>query len=159
MPLNIHDKAPDFKLPASNNQIISLDDYRGSYLVLFIYPKDDTSGCTAEALAFSEYLNEFTALNCKIVGLSKDSVKSHCKFIEKYDLKMPLLSDETAETLGKYEAWKEKSMYGKKYMGAERSTFVIDPNGIILEIYRNVKVPDHVTIVLKRLRELINTTH
>jgi thioredoxin-dependent peroxiredoxin len=155
MTLNIHDTAPDFKLPASNNQIISLNNYRDSYVVLFIYPKDDTSGCTAEALAFSEYSDKFEALNCKILGLSKDSVKSHDKFIAKYDLKMPLLSDETTEVLQNYNAWVEKSMYGKKYMGAERTTFIIDPNGRIAEIYRNVKVPLHAETVLKRVQELV----
>ena len=95
MTLKINDTAPDFTLPASNNQTISLTDYRGSYVVLFIYPKDDTSGCTAEAIAFSEYQNKFKALNCMIFGLSKDSVKSHDKFIAKHALTVPLLSDET----------------------------------------------------------------
>lgn len=156
MPLNVGDIAPEFTLPASHNQTISLKNYQGSYLVLFIYPKDDTSGCTAEALAFSEYSDKFTELNCKILGLSKDSVKSHDKFIAKYDLKMPLVADETTEVLQKYESWAEKSMYGKKYMGAERSTFIIDPTGKILEIYRNVKVPNHVTTVLKRLQEIVS---
>ena len=155
MTLNINDNAPEFTLPANNNQTISLVDYRGSWVVLFFYPKDDTSGCTAEAIAFGEYTDKFTALNCKIVGLSKDSVKSHDKFVAKYDLKMPLLSDETTLTLQAYNAWVEKSMYGKKYMGAERSTFIINPQGKFAEIYRNVKVPGHVDAVLKRLEELV----
>ncbi len=154
MTLNINDTAPDFTLPANNNQTISLGDFKGSYVVLFFYPKDDTSGCTAEAIAFSEYYDKFKALNCVVLGLSKDSVKSHDKFIAKHQLMIPLLSDETTETLQNYGSWVEKSMYGKKYMGADRSTFIIDPNGQIIEIYRKVKVPNHVNIVLKRLTEI-----
>ena len=154
MTLKINDTAPDFTLPASNNQTISLTDYRGSYVVLFIYPKDDTSGCTAEAIAFSEYQNKFKALNCMIFGLSKDSVKSHDKFIAKHALTVPLLSDETTETLQAYNAWIEKSMYGKKYMGADRSTFVINPQGKLIEIYRKVKVENHVETVLKYISTL-----
>jgi thioredoxin-dependent peroxiredoxin len=154
MTLEINDTAPNFTLPANNNQTISLADYRGSYVVLFFYPKDDTSGCTAEALAFSEYKDTFKELNCHILGLSKDSVKSHDKFVEKYTLTIPLLSDEATTTLQAYGAWVEKSMYGKKYMGADRSTFIIDTEGKLLEIYRNVKVPLHAETVLKRLREL-----
>ncbi len=154
MTLAINDTAPNFTLPANNNQTISLADYRGSYVVLFFYPKDDTSGCTAEAVAFSELQDTFKALNCHILGLSKDSVKSHDKFVEKYTLTIPLLSDETTQTLQAYGAWLEKSMYGKKYMGADRSTFIIDTEGKLLEIYRNVKVPQHAERVLKRLRGL-----
>jgi thioredoxin-dependent peroxiredoxin len=157
MTLKINDTAPDFRLPANNNQTISLTDFKGSYVVLFFYPKDDTSGCTAEAIAFSEYHDKFKALNCVVLGLSKDSVKSHDKFIEKYQLTIPLLSDETTETLQNYGSWVEKSMYGKKYMGADRSTFIIDPTGKILEIYRKVKVPNHVTTVLQRLTEICGT--
>jgi peroxiredoxin Q/BCP len=155
MTLEINDTAPNFTLPANNNQTISLVDYRGSYVVLFFYPKDDTSGCTAEALAFSEYHSSFKELNCHVLGLSKDSVKSHDKFIAKHTLTIPLLSDETTETLQAYGSWVEKSMYGKKYMGANRSTFIIDTEGKLLEIYRNVKVPNHVETVLKRLRTLV----
>jgi len=152
MTLSIDDMAPNFTLPANNNQTISLSDYQGSYVVLFFYPKDDTSGCTTEAIAFSEYQAQFKDLNCVILGLSKDSVKSHDKFITKHNLTMPLLSDETTETLQAYGSWVEKSMYGKKYMGADRSTFVINPDGKLIEIYRKVKVPNHVPTVLERVK-------
>lgn len=155
MTLNINDTAPHFTLPANNNQIVSLENYHGHYVVLFFYPKDDTSGCTAEAIAFSEYYDKFKSLNCHVFGISKDSIKSHEKFITKYNLTVPLLSDETTETLQAYGSWVEKSMYGKKYMGADRSTFIINPDGNIIEIYRKVKVPNHVETVLKRLTESV----
>jgi len=154
MPLEINDTAPNFTLPANNNQTISLTDYLGRYLVLFFYPKDDTSGCTAEVIAFSQYQEQFNALNCALLGLSKDSVKSHDKFIAKHELTIPLVADTETITLQAYDAWKEKSMYGKKYMGAERSTFIIDPQGKLVEIYRKVKVPNHVTTVLERVKTL-----
>lgn len=155
MTLQINDPAPNFTLPANDDKTISLSDYQGQYVVLFFYPKDNTSGCTKEAIEFTEHLEEFKALNCVVLGLSKDSVKSHHKFIEKHDLKMDLLSDESTETLQAYGSWVEKSMYGKKYMGADRSTFIINPEGKLVEIYRKVKVPNHVETVLKRVKELV----
>lgn len=155
MALEEGQKAPSFTLPINGDSTASLSDYQGRKVVLFIYPKDDTSGCTKEAIAFSEHKEPFSKLGVDILGLSKDSVKSHDKFIAKYDLTVTLLSDEACETLDDYGVWIEKSMYGKKYMGAERTTFIIDENGMISKIYRKVKVPGHVETVLKDIQAML----
>ncbi len=152
--LAIGDKAPEFTLQANGNQTVSLSDFKGQYVVLFFYPKDDTSGCTKECIGFSEQLSVFKDLNCVVIGLSKDSAESHDKFIQKYNLTIPLLSDPDIETIKAYGSWVEKSMYGKKYMGVDRSSFIIDPYGVVTDIYRKVKVPGHVDKVLKRVKEL-----
>ncbi len=141
--------APDFNLPRDGGKSVALSDYAGRKLVLFFYPKDDTSGCTAEANAFSALLPQFDAANAAILGMSPDSVAKHDKFIAKHDLKVALASDEEKATLEAYGVWAEKSMYGRKYMGVERSTFLIDAAGKIEKVWRKVKVPGHAEAVLE----------
>jgi peroxiredoxin Q/BCP len=143
------DKAPDFKLPDHKGNIISLKDFKGKKIILYFYPKDNTSGCTKEACDFNESLPDIESKNAIVIGISPDSLDSHKKFAEKYNLNFYLLSDESKETLQKYGVWKEKSMYGKKYLGVERTTFIIDEKGVINKIYPKVKVPGHVKEVLK----------
>ena len=145
----VGEKAPEFTLPSTAGTDKSLSDYAGKTLILFFYPKDNTSGCTKEAVGFSEKLSEFEAAGAAVVGVSKDSMKSHHKFIEKHDLKVELLSDEESSLCEYFDVWKEKSMYGKTYMGIERSTFVIDGSGVITHAWRKVKVPGHVDAVLE----------
>ena len=152
--LKIGEPAPKFSLPANGGRTISLDDLRGQTVVLFLYPKDDTSGCTKEAIGFTEKLSEFEAAGATVLGLSKDSITKHEKFIAKHDLGVALLSDEDGDTVEAYGAWVEKSMYGKKYMGIERSTFLIDKNGILRREWRKVKVPGHVDEVLSSVKDL-----
>lgn len=145
-------KAPAFKLKDQNNNTVSLSDFTGKNVILYFYPKDNTSGCTAEACNFRDDFPKFDNLNAVILGVSPDSVESHKKFAEKYNLKFSLLSDEKKSVLEKYEVWKEKSMYGRKYMGVERSTFVIGSDGKIKKIIRKVKVPDHNKELLESLK-------
>jgi peroxiredoxin Q/BCP len=146
-------KAPSFKLPADNGETLSLKDFAGKKLVLYFYPKDDTSGCTAQACAFNDALPAFKKLKTAVLGVSKDPVTKHVKFRDKYGLSFPLLSDEEGGVLEKYGVWIEKSMYGRKYMGIERSTFIIDEAGKISHVWRKVKVPGHVDEVMKALKE------
>ncbi len=148
------DKAPDFSLPRDGGETVSLQDYAGKPLVLFFYPKDDTSGCTKEAVAFTSLLDEFGKIGASVLGISKDSVKKHEKFVAKHALGMPLLSDEEGDMCERYGVWKEKSMYGKTYMGIERSTFLIGPDGTIRTAWRKVKVPGHADAVLEAARSL-----
>ena len=136
-------KAPDFKLKDQNGHTISLSDYKGKNVVLYFYPKDDTSGCTKEACSFRDGLPAFGKLNAVILGVSADSVESHKKFADKYNLPFTLLSDESKEMIEKYGVWKEKSMYGRKYKGIERTTFIIDEKGKIKKIFNKVKVDGH----------------
>ncbi|MCD8493976.1 MAG: thioredoxin-dependent thiol peroxidase [Alphaproteobacteria bacterium] len=150
--LAIGDTAPDFILPGDGGNDISLSAYRGRKVVLYFYPKDDTSGCTAQACAFRDQLPDFDGLNASVIGLSKDSVKKHDKFKEKYDLNFPLASDEEGKICESYGVWVEKSMYGRKYMGIERSTFLIDENGKIMALWRKVKVPGHAEEIRKILK-------
>jgi peroxiredoxin Q/BCP len=150
--LKVGDKAPDFKLPTNGGGSFKLSDLKGQPVVVYFYPKDDTSGCTKEACSFTENLSAFNKIKAKIIGISKDSVASHDKFVEKYGLKFPLGSDEDGKVCEKYGTWVEKSMYGKKYMGIDRSTFLIDENGRIAEIWRKVKVPGHTEAVLDSLK-------
>lgn len=150
--LEIGAPAPAFTLPANGEQTISLSDFKGRKVVLFLYPKADTSGCTKEAIGFTENLEAFEAAGTVILGLSKDPVSKLDKFVAKHDLKVTLLSDEGSETVEAYGAWAEKSMYGKKYMGIERSTFLIDADGRIQRIWRKVKVPGHVEVVLEAVQ-------
>ncbi len=140
--------SPDFSLPADGGQKAALSDFSGKKLVLYFYPKDDTSGCTAEAIAFNGLLAQFAEVNTAILGVSADSVASHDKFRKKYDLAFPLASDEQKSMLEAYGVWVEKSMYGKKYMGIERTTVLIDPAGKILRVWNKVKVPGHAEEVL-----------
>ncbi|HLS18749.1 MAG TPA: peroxiredoxin [Paracoccaceae bacterium] len=152
--VEIGEPAPEFTLPADGGREISLGQFRGKPVVLYLYPRDDTSGCTREALDFTERLPEFEAEGAAVLGLSKDNVASHDRFINKHGLKVTLLSDTSGETAQAYGAWVEKSMYGRKYMGIDRSTFLIDGEGVLRRIWRKVKVPGHVEEVLAALREL-----
>ena len=152
MPINSGIPAPDFKLLDDTNSPRSLADYRGKNIVLYFYPKDDTPGCTLEAQEFTKHIKEFTKLNCIVLGISKDSIASHCKFSDKYNLEIKLLSDESQEVCNKYGVIVEKNMYGKKSMGIERTTFLINESGIISNIWNKVKVDGHVDEVLKTLR-------
>ena len=139
------DLAPDFTLPAAgaDAETVTLSDLRGSPVVLFFYPKDDTPGCTNEAKEFSTMLDEFTEAGIRVFGISRDSIAKHGKFRAKHDLTVPLLSDEEGGVTEAYGVWVEKSMYGKTYMGIERSTFLIDADGRIAKVWRKVKVPNH----------------
>ena len=149
--LNIGDLAPNFKLPKDGGGEIELETLRGKNVVLYFYPKDDTSGCTNQAIQFSEKKDEFAAKNAIIIGVSKDSIKSHDKFKAKYDLKIDLLSDEELNVANSYGTWVEKSMYGRKYMGMDRSTFLIDADGKIKKIWRKVKIPGHIDEIFKSI--------
>jgi peroxiredoxin Q/BCP len=153
-PLQAGDAAPDFKLPRDGEGFLSLADFKGRKLVLYFYPKDDTSGCTAEAIAFNGLAGEFAAIGAAIVGASPDPVKKHDKFRQKYELTFPLLADESKEILEAYGVWVEKSMYGKKYLGVERTTFLIGADGRIAQVWRKVKVPGHAEEVLAAARKL-----
>ena len=154
MSLDVGDKAPTFTLPTDGGGDISLKDLNGETVILYFYPKDDTSGCTAEACAFRDALPDFSKVNATVIGVSKDPVKKHDKFKNKYDLTFPLASDEDGKVCDAYGTWVEKSMYGRKYMGIDRSTFLIDGNGVIRAIWRKVKVPGHVDEVLKATQAL-----
>ncbi|GAB4393071.1 MAG: hypothetical protein Tsb005_09780 [Gammaproteobacteria bacterium] len=152
--VDINDKAPDFKVLNDQEQTVSLKDYRGKKLVLYFYPKDNTSGCTTEACEFQAQLAKFRRAGVEVVGVSKDPVKSHIKFKEKYDLKFPLLADVDTTLCQSYGVLVEKSMYGKKYLGIERSTFLIDEKGKIRQVWRKVKVDGHVEEVLAAAKAL-----
>jgi len=154
MSVNVGDKAPSFTLPADGGGKVSLKDFKDKTVVLYFYPKDDTSGCTAEACAFRDALPDFSKVKAEIIGISRDPVKSHDKFKAKYDLPFPLASDENGKVCEAYGTWVEKSMYGRKYMGIERSTFLIDGKGVIRNVWRKVKVPGHADEVLKAAEAL-----
>lgn len=151
--LDVGKKAPDFSLLNQDEKKISLKDYLGKKVVLYFYPKDDTSGCTKEACNFRDEFPKFTKTNAVILGISPDSVKSHKKFAEKYNLNFDLLADEEKKVVEKYGVWKEKSMYGRKYMGVERTTFIIDEKGKIKTIFNKVKVDGHNLEVLEALKD------
>lgn len=148
------DKAPDFELPGDREEKVKLSKLKGKAVVLFFYPKDNTSGCTKEAVAFSEKREAFAALGVEVIGISPDSVKSHAKFREKQALTVTLLADEEKAVISAYGAWVEKSMYGRAYMGVERSTFLVGKNGKIARIWRKVKVPGHAEEVLAAAKAL-----
>jgi thioredoxin-dependent peroxiredoxin len=148
------DMAPDFSLPTDGGGTLTLSALKGRSVVLYFYPKDDTSGCTLEAQAFNSHKADFAAFNAEIIGVSADSVTSHDKFKAKYGLSFPLVSDEEKNMLQAYGVWVEKSMYGKKYMGIDRATFLIDLSGKIAKIWTKVKVPGHVEEVLQAVKEL-----
>jgi peroxiredoxin Q/BCP len=151
MSININDKAPDFTLPANNGKTITLSSFLGKKVVLYFYPKDDTPGCTKEACAFRDDYKKFVDSNTVIIGISKDSIKRHENFIQKYDLPFILVSDENEQVCEAYGVWVEKNMYGKKYMGIDRSTFLIDEKGFVKKVWRKVKVAEHVHQVIREL--------
>ncbi len=155
MKLNIHSKAPNFKLPNQEGEIVELNKLKKN-VILFFYPKDSTPGCTVEAISFSKYLSDFTKLNCLVFGISKDSLKKHQNFIKKNNLLVNLLSDENEKVCENYGVWVEKSMYGRKYMGIERTTFLINSKNKIINIWPKVKVTNHVEEVLEFTKN--NTT-
>lgn len=154
MRVDVGDKAPDFTLPTDGGGELSLSSLKGKNVVLYFYPKDDTSGCTAESIAFRDALADFEKAGTAVVGLSKDSTAKHDKFKAKYDLNFPLVADEECTACEAFGVWVEKSMYGRKYMGIERSTFVIDGTGKIRQAWRKVKVPGHVDEVLAAVKRL-----
>ena len=146
--------APDVILPNETGDIIDIKDFRPNMVVLFFYPRDNTSGCTREAKDFTENIELFNNLNINVFGISKDSITSHEKFIKKQNLNIPLLSDEAGSVCEDFGVWKEKSMYGKIYMGIERSTFIIDGSGSVTHEWRKVKVANHVSEVLETVKKL-----
>jgi peroxiredoxin Q/BCP len=152
--LDVGQNAPDFDLPADGGRTVKLSSLRGKPVVLYFYPKDDTSGCTAESIAFSALKPQFEKLGATIIGVSPDGQKSHDKFKAKHNLSVDLVADEEKKTLEAYGVWKEKSMYGRKYMGVERSTFLIGRDGKIAKAWRKVKVPGHAEEVLDAAKAL-----
>ncbi len=152
--LNIGNAAPNATLMMTGGSAMKLADFAGQAVVLYFYPKDDTTGCTKEAQEFSALLADFSRVNAAVIGISKDSVKSHAKFASKYELKIALASDEAGAVCEAFGVWVEKSMYGRQYMGIERSTFLIDKNGIICGIWRKVKVAGHAAAVLEAAKAL-----
>jgi len=150
--LAVGDTAPDFDLPIDGGDRLRLDDLKGQNVVLYFYPKDDTPGCTKEAIGFTEAMAGFAKANTVVVGVSKDSVAKHAKFRAKYELGIPLVSDEDGTLCEAYGVWVEKAMYGKTYMGIERATYLIDAAGKIAQVWRKVRVPGHVDAVLEAAR-------
>jgi peroxiredoxin Q/BCP len=155
MSLDVGTPAPDFTLPTDGNGSVTLSALKGKPVVLYFYPKDDTSGCTAEACQFRDMQPDFSGAEAVIIGLSKDSVASHDKFKKKYELPFTLAADIEGAACEAYGVWVEKSMYGKKYMGIERATFLIDRDGNIAKVWRKVKVPGHGADVLKAVAALV----
>jgi len=151
MTLKINSKAPVFVLPSTSKEDYSLNNSTGKYVVIYFYPKDDTPGCTVEANDFNKLLSKFKKLECEVFGISKDSLKSHDKFRDKYKIKFDLLADENLKVLKKYKAWGKKKFMGREFMGILRTTFLIDKQGKILKIWENVKVKDHANEVLETL--------
>jgi peroxiredoxin Q/BCP len=146
--------APDFTLPTDGGGSVTLSALKGKVVILYFYPKDDTSGCTAEACGFRDAMPNFGGANATVIGISKDSVASHDKFKKKYELPFTLASDQDGSVCEAYGVWAEKSMYGRKYMGIERTTFLIDGDGVIRNVWKKVKVPGHVAEVLKAVSAL-----
>ena len=146
--------APDVILPNETGNIIDIKDFRPNMVVLFFYPRDNTSGCTREAKDFTENIELFNSLNINVFGISKDSITSHEKFIKKQNLTIPLLSDEAGSVCEDFGVWKEKSMYGKIYMGIERSTFIIAGSGSVTHEWRKVKIANHASEVLETVKRL-----
>lgn len=152
--IKIGEKAIDFSLPNKEGRLISLKDFLGKWVILYFYPKDNTSGCTLEAIEFTSLVKEFEKINAVILGVSKDSVKSHQDFAMKHSLNIELLSDESASVIKAYGAWGKKKMYGKEYEGTIRSTFIINPDGYIAYVFEDVNPKGHAEEVLKKLKEL-----
>jgi peroxiredoxin Q/BCP len=152
MSLDPGDKAPDFTLPTDGGGTVTLSKLKGKKVVLYFYPKDDTSGCTAEACGFRDTFPNFRKIDATVVGISRDSVASHDKFKKKYELPFTLAADIEGEVTEKYGVWVEKSMYGRKYMGIERATFLVDEKGVVRKVWHKVKVPGHVDDVLAAVK-------
>ena len=146
------DKAPGFTLPADGGRTVSLSEFSGKSVILYFYPKDDTPGCTKEAIGFTEAAADFDAAGAVVIGVSKDTVAKHDKFRDKHALKVILVSDAEGDVCERYGVWAEKQMYGKTYMGIERATFLIGPDGAIRQSWRKVKVPGHVDAVLEAVK-------
>ena len=147
-------KAINFTLPSTNNINYSLKDSLGKYVILYFYPKDDTPGCTIETNDFNKLLSKFKKLDCEVYGISKDNLKSHDKFRDKYKIKFDLLADEELKVLKKYKVWGKKKFMGREFMGVLRTTFLIDKKGKIIKIWDNVKVKDHAKDVLEIVKNL-----
>jgi peroxiredoxin Q/BCP len=154
MTVNVGDKAPDFSMPTDGGGAVSLSGLKGKKVVLYFYPKDDTPGCTKEACTFRDALPDFTGVDAVVIGVSRDPVTKHDKFKAKYELNFPIASDEDGKASDAYGTWVEKSMYGKKYMGMERATFVIDGQGVVRNVWRKVKVDGHADEVLKAVQAI-----
>lgn len=154
MSVEVGSSAPDFTLPADGGASVTLSAFRGRPVILYFYPKDDTSGCTKEACGFRDLFPDFSSADAVVIGVSKDGVKSHDKFKEKHQLPFSLVADEDTALAQAYGVWVEKSMYGRKYMGMDRATFLIDQEGVIRQIWRKVKVTGHVEAVLKAVKAL-----
>jgi peroxiredoxin Q/BCP len=154
MKIPIGEKAPDFCLPDRDSSSICLKDFRGKWVVLYFYPRDNTKGCTLEALSFTENLQDFKTLNAVVIGVSPDSVKSHSNFAAAHHLKIMLLSDPGHRVLNQYGVWQLKKLYGKEFYGVVRSTYIIDPEGATAHTWKNVRVKNHVDAVRKKLEEL-----
>jgi peroxiredoxin Q/BCP len=154
MTIEAGSKAPNFRMTTDSQEQLSLADLKGRPAVLYFYPKNDTSGCTREACAFRDAFAEFKKIKAAVIGISRDSVASHAKFKHKYDLPFTLASDESGAVSQAFGTWVEKSMYGRKYMGMERATFLIDENGVVRQAWRKVKVPGHVDAVLAATKAL-----
>ena len=149
-------KAVNFTLPSTNKKNFVLTESLGKYIVLYFYPKDDTPGCTIETNDFNKLYSKFKKLNCEVYGISKDNIKSHDKFREKYKIKFDLLSDEEIKVLKKYKVWAKKKFMGREFMGIVRTTFLIDKKGKTLKVWNNVKVKDHAKEVLETLQNIVN---
>lgn len=150
--LSVGQQAPDFTIAIDDGSEFKLSDCRGQKVVVYFYPKDDTPGCTTEACDFRESMEQFNQVNCKVIGISRDSIAQHVKFKQKYSLNFPLGADETGEVCSLYDAWSEKSMFGKKYFGVVRCTYLIDEKGIIMRIWPKVSVSKHIQEILTALR-------
>jgi peroxiredoxin Q/BCP len=151
------DTAIPFCLPDSEEIQVCLKDFQGKWVVLYFYPKDNTSRCTLEAIVFSKSIDAFKKINAVVVGISPDSPKSHCNFRDRHSLKVRLLSDVNHEVMNQYGVWVNKKMYGREYFGVERSTFLIDPNGRIVSVWRKVSVPGHIEAVLNEIKSIQNS--
>lgn len=149
-------QAPTFTLNNQQGEAVSLEDFKGKYVVLYFYPKDSTPGCTTQACNFRDSIEDFTALNAVILGVSPDNEASHQKFIAKHELPFDLLVDEEKEAAEAYDVWKLKKNFGREYMGIERSTFLIDPEGKVVKEWRKVRVKDHIEEALTTLKEMVN---
>jgi peroxiredoxin Q/BCP len=152
--LKINTKAPSFKLPSTSKDYYSLKNSIGKYIVIYFYPKDDTPGCTIETNDFNKLLTKFKKLECEVFGVSKDNLKSHDKFRDKYKIKFDLLADEELKVLKKYKVWGKKKFMGREFMGILRTTFLIDKKGKIIKVWENVKVKDHAKDVLETIKNL-----